>query len=341
MKWGIIILVILGLAAAACAAILVSTLGAKSAASADKNSSPGIEVAMAKTSLPAMTVITLEHIVKETVPKEEVPKEGFTSPASVIGRVLSMPVVEGQILTESCFVTAGSGAQLAAALDPGMRMVTVALSSKTTPDIALLYPGCVVDVLVSFRLSSRDSEGEAVCMPMLHGIQVLAVDGESVVSNPKQETEEGTAPKPRRTSRGGATMVTLMVNSKQAEALQLAADNGIVSLAIRNPLDSYPVDRQPTILSQGRLAHSGSPLTPVVPFNDEKSLEKFLEQLRGKKSSEPNDPNSPLPQPKLPEEYRAPKPQNWDVTVIRGQQKTVEEMEMPQTEGIGGSLIKK
>jgi pilus assembly protein CpaB len=335
--------VILGLAAAACAAILVSTIGAKTTASADKNTSPGIEVAMAKTSLPAMTVITLEHVVKETVPKEDLPEGGFTSPTGVIGRVLSVPVVEGQILTESCFVAAGSGAQLAAAIPHGMRSFTITLSSKTIPDIELLYPGCVVDVLVAFRLSSRASDGEALSTTMLRGIQVLAVQGESVVSNPEQETEEGTsaAPKARRTSRGGATRVTLMVDTKQAEALQLAAENGIISLTIRNPLDRNLVDLKATILSQGQLIHSGSALTPVVPSNDEKSLELFLEQARGKISSDANDSNIPMPKPALPEEYLKSKSSLWGVTVIRGQDKKVEELDMPETKGVGGAPIKK
>ena len=116
MKWGIALLLLLGVVAAACAAVLVNTLKADSARPLGPDASAGIEVAKAKRPLPAMTVITLEHMAKETVSQKELPEGQVSGPAQVVGRVLSIPVVEGQILTESCFVTEGTGAQLAAAL---------------------------------------------------------------------------------------------------------------------------------------------------------------------------------------------------------------------------------
>ncbi|MEK7326959.1 MAG: hypothetical protein AAB217_17080, partial [Chloroflexota bacterium] len=44
-------------------------------------------------------------------------------------------------------------------------------------------------------------------------------------------------------------LVTLMVNSNQAKALQLAAQYGVVSLALRNPLDTALVETDSTMLS--------------------------------------------------------------------------------------------
>jgi len=232
MKLGIIVLVILGLAAAACAAVLMGALNVSSS-SADTKSAD-IEVAMAKQSLPAMTVITLNHIIKDEVSRNDLPQGQLVSPARVIGRVLAMPVVEGQVLTNSCFVTEGAGSQLAAAIPHGMRAVTVSVSSKSMPDGILLYPGCVVDVLVAYRLSGRSSEGQAGSTTMLRGIQVIAVAGESVISNSDVEKESGTR---KRTTSSGL-QVTLLVDTKQAEALQIAIENGNISLSIRNPLQA-------------------------------------------------------------------------------------------------------
>jgi len=205
----------------------------------------GIEVAMVKSSLPAMTVITNELINKEMVSRDELPQGQLVSPARVIGRVLAVPVVEGQVLTESCFVTEGIPALLASQIPHGMRAVTVNVTSRVMPDRILLYPGCVVDVLVSYKLSSHDFKGEAISQTMLRGIHVLAISGDSVVSNPESQEEGGT--KKRSTNRG--TLVTLMVDPKQAEALQLAMENGNISLSLRNPLDrkqpNPPVRRKP------------------------------------------------------------------------------------------------
>jgi hypothetical protein len=95
-----------------------------------------------------------------------------------------------------------------------MRVVTVFIYSRGMPDKALLYPGCLVDVMVSYKLPSRDSKLEALSTTMLRGIQVLAI---------------------KRDIQG--TLVTLVLDTEQAEVLSLAIENGSISLAVRNPLD--------------------------------------------------------------------------------------------------------
>lgn len=330
MKWGIIVLLILGLVAAGSAAILVSALRQGASASADKNLPSGVEVMMARTSLPAMTVITLDDVIKEKVSKDNLPKGRLSTPARVIGRVLAIPVVEGQVLTESCFVTEGTGAQLAAALPHGMRAVTVTLSSNSIPDELLLYPGCVVDVLVSFRLTSTERDrGQAISTTMLRGIQVLAVAGDSVVSIPDDEAKSGT--RARRTSRGAT--VTLMVDPKQAEALQLAADNGSIALAIRNPLDKNQVDMEATVLSQGRLASLGSVLTPAVFAAAQKERDSLAEKPSSTGDSQEKakgDSANLAQQPKSGEESQNRRYPSWGITVIRGRETKVEELPIPE-----------
>ena len=343
MKWGIAILLILGVVAAACAALLMGTLSAGSSASDEKQSN-SIEVAMAKVSLPAMTVITLDHINEEIVSRDELPQGQLVSPSRIIGRVLSMPVMEGQVLTESCFVTEGTGSLLAASLPHGMRAVTVSVSNRSMPDRILLYPGCVVDVLVAYRLSSRASEGQALSTTMLRGMQVLAVSGESVITNPNTEEESGT--KKRNTSRG--TLVTLMVDPKQAEALQLAVENGSISLSLRNPLDRKLFELEGTVLSQGRLAHLGSMLTPTVPHEQGLSVvQPFSDDNPQEQTISSNNPQDtaqegsifgtkmPVQQPKKTEQYQIPKSPRWGVTVIRGRESKIEEFETSENDSDG------
>jgi pilus assembly protein CpaB len=341
MKWGIIILLILGVIAAASAALLVGTLRTGSSDSSGKNASSNIEVATAKITMPAMTVITLDHVIKEEVPKEQLPEGRLFSPSQVIGKVLAMPVVKGQVLTDSCFVTEGTGALLASALPYGMRAVSVNLSSKAIPDELLLYPGCVVDVLVSFKLSSVDrSKGQAISTTMLRGVQVLAVAGNSVVSKPEKEGES--VAKARRSS--NTITVTLMVDPKQAEALQLASDNGSISLAIRNPLDKKMVDMEATVLSQGRLANLGAVLTPAVFSSAENALNEqislaeqtMIPRDAQTQTHENNDIITDImgnqvisdEKPKIRQYPR------WGVTVIRGCVTTVEELDIQQSEPI-------
>jgi len=334
MKLGIVILLILGIIAAACAALLVGAMGGGSSAAA-KNSA-GVEVVVAKKSLPAMTVVTVDDFVKQSVSKNELPQGQIFSPARVIGRVLSVPVVEGQVLTESCFVTDGTGAQLAAALPEGMRAFTVNLNSRAVPDVLLLYPGCVVDVLFSAKLSS-DRRGQALSATILRGIQVLAVQGDSVVSAPEGE-DAAVAAKNQNTGRG--LQVTLLVDPKQAEALQLAVDNGNISLAIRNPLDKGLGDMEATVLNQGQLANLGSLLAPDVLAAAQKDKQREQErELSASQLVAPGDLNGqaaagtgaamPVPQPRTGEDYQPRKAPRWGVEVIRGREAKTQEFDSP------------
>jgi Flp pilus assembly protein CpaB len=279
MKFGIIVLLILGVVAAGSAALLVGTLSIHSKETKKADTSK-VEVAKAKVDMPAMTVITLKHIETEQIPKDELPGGKALSPSQVIGKTLAVPVVEGQVLTASSLVTEGTGAHLVSYLPYGMRAVSVTLSSKSIPDQLLLYPGCIVDVLVSFRLSSS-SVGSALSTTMLREVQVLAVQGESVVT--KQDAEEQVTTKAKRSS--GQVTVTLMVDTKQAEALQLAINDGSRLLTVRNPLDKKMVDTEATVLSQGRLAGLASVLTPAV-FS-EANLQEQLSSLKNSQDSDP------------------------------------------------------
>jgi Flp pilus assembly protein CpaB len=90
-----------------------------------------------------------------------------------------------------------------------------------------------------------------------------------------------------------------MVDSKQAEALQLAVTYGRISLAMRNPLDKSPIDSEATLLSQGRLAKLGSALNPT-----DLTAEGEKDQIIG----EPPETKEVLPQEKP----------SWSMTVIRG-----------------------
>lgn len=154
MKLTVVILIVLGLVAAFSAMFLVGSLRAGSSDPNKVDSSSNIEAIFVNEPLSAMQVITLDHVSTKAVSKDELPEGYFASSLQVVGKLLAIPVVKGQILTSSCFVAEGAGALMAAKIPHGMRAVSVNL---TTSEITggMLYPGCVVDVLTSFRHSNK------------------------------------------------------------------------------------------------------------------------------------------------------------------------------------------
>jgi len=326
MKWSVIVLVILGVTAALCASLLVSALRRDAGTGTAADS---VEVVMAKRALPAMFVISARHVVKDRASKDELPVGYLTNPVQAIGKILSVPVVEGQVLTRYCFVTEGTGAQLTSALPPGMRAVGISIAGHSLMG-GLLHPGCVVDVLATFKLrGGKGSRGEATTITLLQGVQVLAVESISIVSKPDDSEKKPMA--------GSRLTVTLMVDTKQAEALQLAMENGHISLAMRNPLDKRPVDIDATVLSQGRLAKLGSLLTPSVAAQEDidwpgasegpNSVGRDVFSGRTKSSTQPG--LRKLFAEALPVEERGTKPSpQWEVTVIRGREVTEEVLDV-------------
>lgn len=331
MKWAVTVLILMGLVAAASTAILVKTLRGGS----DEGSVPSDTVVLAAKSLPAMTVITSDYVTESTVERDELPEEYLSSSVKAVGRVLGVSVVEGQVLTESCFVSKGTGAQLAAALPHGMRAVTITVSSRNISG-GLLYPGCVVDVLASFRMErSERKRGQALSTTLLHGIQVLAVEGVSVVSE-KSDVEEATGGVLKQRGSSQYLTITLMVDPKQAEALQLARMYGSIALAMRNPLDKYAVDTDATVLSEGQLARLGSTLSPTVM-----AAKRLLAQVLPRDANDPNGTaftetvfSERVFQDFFGTEEGTDRPSHWAVTVIRGTEVKEQELDIPKGEDV-------
>ena len=257
VKWAVLALVILGLLAALSAALLVRALRTETMAELRGGKAKAV---VATKALPAMSWLTSQHIEVKEVPRKGLAVDYFPDPSQVIGKVIAVPVSKDQVLTRSDLITEGTGAQLAAALPYGKRAVSVPVARHSVMG-GLLYPGCIVDVIATFKLRSQEGQGEAISTTLLHSVQVLAVQDESIVS--KSSEVEKKAKESGGSSRGELT-VTLMVDTRQAEALQIAMGSGKITLAMRNPLDQRTVDSEPMVLSQGRLARLGEILGPSV-----------------------------------------------------------------------------
>jgi len=321
MKWSIVLLVALGLLAAVSMSVLVGALRAFPSNAHAGNLPSKVEVVLMANELPAMSGISPNDLTVKTISEKELPEGYLSDPAQAVGRILVIPVVQDQVLTNNCFVKDGDQAQLAAAIPHGMRAISIMFPNHVITG-GLLYPGCVVDVLASFRLPSKDrGRGKAISTTLLQGIQVLAVENISIMT--KGEDKKEYADKASY-SGNRKVMVTLMVTSRQAEALQLAREYGSVSVAMRNPLDKNPLEHNTTVLSEGQLAKSGSLMTAAVLSSERKmDLLKDLGNSTKTSDGQSSDPLADfISQPEQPAGQ-------WNVTVIRGKDVQVERLDTP------------
>lgn len=271
MRWSIALLLVLGVVAAVCAALLVVSLksdGSGAVAPTPTNGSSNGEgsYVVAAKDLEPRTLVTEDAVeIVKTPSTRAVPSESLTQTAGVVGKVLRVSLKKGQMFTTECF--ASGGVVLAGTLKPGMRAVSVPLADSGGID-NLLYPGCVVDVLCSMQLKDEAGLGDQpVAVTLLQGVYALAV-GDEVVGAPVPIDDGKTAPR-----RAPRTTVTLLVDAKQAEMLYLARQRGSVSIALRNPTD------KPEGATEGtRLAH----LSPI--FAQAEST--MIERLRARQKEE-------------------------------------------------------
>ena len=193
MKWTVVTLIVLGVIAAGAASVLTSSLRAQRTAEAGADGAtrtPQVQIVVAARDLPAMGLIEASSVTQKTIPEALEHAGALSSPLQVVGQILTVPMVEGQPFRQADLAGEVLGLNLAATLPQGLRAMTISLAGDAGIK-GLLYPGCLVDVVASFRLpSARGSiTGEFVSATLLQGVTVLAIGNRSTVSNPTTAAE--------------------------------------------------------------------------------------------------------------------------------------------------------
>ena len=321
MRWTIAGLVFVGLIAAVSAAVLAVTLRADFGVGPGNSESEEVEVIVAARALPAMTMIDSASIAREKVKRSGLLPKAVTNSSQIIGRVLMGPVLAGQQFTTTQFASSDSGLQLAATIPEGFRGVSITLADDSGIG-HVLFPGSIVDVIASFKLPSSGTggPGEVVSFTLLQNIQVLTVGERSIIAPERPESPE--------TSKRGR-MITLMVNTAQAEALQFAVTQGDVTVAIRNPLDTTLVNATGTKMSDiskgftdeiRKLMEQVSSPTPVTLPEFTKPSGGAGNQGNGGAPSQANTAAIQSPVPETPV---------WTTTVYRGRLKEIQKFTLP------------
>jgi pilus assembly protein CpaB len=154
-------------------------------------------------------------------PANAVPAGAFHDSNEVIGRGLVLPVIQNEPILPMKLASKEAGGGLPPAIPQGMRAVSVRVD-EVIGVAGYVLPGTRVDVVVT--LSPSESHKDVTSKVILNNVQVLAA-GTKI----DRETDKN---KPVAVS-----VVTLLVNPEESERLTLAATEGKIQLALRNPLD--------------------------------------------------------------------------------------------------------
>lgn len=193
----------------------------------------GPKVLVARKALPVGTIVDAESLSFQAWPKELIQDAYYTegSPdadmTKLIGTVVRNPINAGQPLTHGILVGPEDRGFLAAALGPGMRAVTVPVS--TTSGVAgFIFPGDRVDMVLTQEVKGGgDGPPLKVSETIVRNIRVLATDQRVDSKNAEGKIVVKTA-----------NTVTVEVTPRIAEKVVVAQTLGTLTLSLRSLADN-------------------------------------------------------------------------------------------------------
>jgi pilus assembly protein CpaB len=179
---------------------------------------------VARENLPLGTLVTADQVKLVPWPTSDPLPGGFDSIDKVVGRGVVVPIQQNEPLSESKLASAESGAGLPPTIPAGMRAISVKVNDVIGV-AGFTVPGTRVDVLAMVR-----GNNNSMSRIVVGNVQVLTA---GTKYDQEQSRKDG---KPISTG-----VVTLAVTPADAERIALAASDGQIVLALRNPLDAEPV----------------------------------------------------------------------------------------------------
>lgn len=194
-----------------------------------------IAIQAAARDLPAGTRLRQADLKTVHVPEASVPKLAILDAKQAVDRALLLPVTTNEPLTTAKVASANGPEGLPALIDDGMRAIAVPIN-ESSGVAGLIQPRAHVDVL----FTRTGSLSEAVTTTIIDDVVVLAVG--RTVEAASSATVPATGAAAAAAAARTAQSATLLVTPEQARMIELAKNEGKVSLSLRNPLDPSGTD---------------------------------------------------------------------------------------------------
>lgn len=173
----------------------------------------------------AGATLSATDLVEVQWPAERVPEGAHGSSAVLHDRVVRRALAPGEPIFEGSLLPVGAAGGLLGVISPEHRAVSVKVDA-VIGIAGFVKPGARVDVLATMRKANNDPFSKVI----LQDVRVLAVD---------DTLEDGNHGDPKVVN-----VVTVEVDTKQAERLVLAAHEGRLQLALRKQGDEDIVKTQ-------------------------------------------------------------------------------------------------
>jgi pilus assembly protein CpaB len=244
--------VVMGLAAA----WVTSEFGPNSAET-DIAAAKTTSVVVVRSDIPVASSLASAQLKLVDWPSDHVPMGAMLSIEDANGRIVRRPLAQGEPIFEASLYPIGSSGGLGAVIADSYRAVSVKVDNVIGV-AGFVVPGSRVDVMATVRRVDWD-KAIPFSKVILQDVRVLAID---------QKLEEVKSGEPELVS-----VVTLEVNTQQAERLIYVSHEGRLQLALRTPGDDTNVVTRRVGVADvldDRVLSKKAPKKRVVAFASEK-----------------------------------------------------------------------
>jgi len=228
-----------------CLALVLGVIAAKLAKdsmSSRKGPATSVKLVVAKRAITPGESLSAADLEVRPIAAEALPEGAHSDASRLVGRTARADLVKGQPVLESLLAAAGAASGLQALVPPGMRAMTIEINEFSGVG-GMVMPGSRVDVLATMRDPAND---EAMSRTIAQNVIVKAV-GKTT----------GTVTQPGEAGGEPVKSVTLLVSSKQAEAIQLGGIVGKPWLVLRGSEDNGIAPTGGTTLAELRGTAAG------------------------------------------------------------------------------------
>jgi len=192
---------------------------------ANSNSNRMVTVVAAAENISLGAQLEEKNLRLVKMPAATLPPGTFHSTSEVVGRGVIIPMTQSELVLASKLAPENAGAGLPSLIPAGMRAVSVKVNDVISV-AGFVTPGTRVDVVLtgSPERDALQDPGKITTTTVLENVQVLAA-GQKLQKNDQGEPQQ-------------VTVITLLVNPNDAQKLVLAAQEGKIQLALRNPVDT-------------------------------------------------------------------------------------------------------
>jgi pilus assembly protein CpaB len=180
-----------------------------------------VRVAVATHDMAPGTLLRQSDLKLVNYLERNVPRTVVYDTSNAVNRVLLVPISSNEPVLASKLSGATTVEGMSSTIDPGFRAVSVPITDASGV-AGLVQPNAHVDVL----FTRPGTMAEAITSTILENVKVLST-GKLL---PTGQTPDPRAPR--------AQVVTLLLTPADAQKLELAKNQGKISLSLRNPLDT-------------------------------------------------------------------------------------------------------